>query len=64
MTLQEMLQEEREEGREEGRKEERKLLLFQLATEGMISLEQGAGKLGISVDEFRERMAEYSDTES
>lgn len=49
MTFEEMLQEEREEGRMEGRTS----LLIQLVNDGVITLEQGAKTIGISLDEFQ-----------
>ena len=53
MTFEEMLQEEREEGRMEGRMEGRTSLLIQLVNDGVITLEQGAKTIGISLDEFQ-----------
>ena len=70
MTLEEMLREEREEGlqegimegRKEGIMEGRKLVILQMVSEKEISAEKGAEKLGISLEEFREKLKEYLGT--
>ena len=62
MTLEEMLREEREEGREEGRQEGREMTIIQMVNEDEISPEKGAEKLGISLEEFQEKLKEYLKT--
>ena len=62
MHLQELLREEREEARKEGRlegkSEGQEIAIINIVKKGLITLEQGATELGITVEQLREKMTE------